>query len=96
MERLPNDFHHIAPEGYCYEVIQSKRNLISIWTVFERGFTYNGYNKSYCIWGFYDKKKGCYYAPINSKTKGDEVNIRDTTPYSAMPIHLNPLERAFQ
>ena len=95
MELLPNDFSHIAPEGYCYEAIQFKRNLISIWTVYQSGFTYNGYSKSYCIWGFYDTKKQCYHAPINSKKVGDVVDINDTTPYSAMQLNLNPLEAAF-
>ena len=95
MERLPNDFPHIAPEGYRYEVIQSKSNLISIWIVHCTGFTYNGHTESYCIWGFYDTKKQCYHAPINSKTKGAIVDINNTTPYSAMQLNLNPLELAF-
>jgi hypothetical protein len=92
---LPNDFPHLAPEGYCYEAIQSKRNFISIWTVHQRGFTYNGYCKSYCIWGFYNTKTNTYYAPINSKKVGEEVDIKSTTPYTAMPLNLNPLEAAF-
>ena len=95
MELLPNDFPHIAPEGYRYEVLQSKRNLISIWTVFERGFVYNDHCESYAIWGFYDTKKECYYAPINSTKVGDSVDIESTSPYSAMQLNLNPLEAAF-
>jgi len=92
---LPHDFPHIAPEGYCYEAIQSKRNFISIWTVHQSGFTYNGYSKSYCIWGFYNTKTRTYYAPINSKQVGNEVDVNSTTPYTAMPLNLNPLEAAF-
>ena len=90
---LPNDFPHVAPKGYRYEAIQSKRNLVSIWTVFERGFNYNDHNESHCIWGFYDSKKQQYFAPINSKKVGALVDINDTTPYSAMQLNLNGLEQ---
>ena len=93
MLELPNDFPHTAPEGYRYEAIQSKTNVIAIWTVFERGFTYNNHNESYCIWGFYNTKKQQYHAPINSKKVGDVVRISDTSPYTAMPLNLNGLEQ---
>jgi len=95
MCKLPHDFPHTAPKGYRYETVQSKRNFISIWTVHERGFTYNGNAESHCIWGFYDTKKQCYYAPVNSKQVGKEVDINSTTPYTSMPLKLNPLEYAF-
>ena len=89
---LPNDFPHTAPQGYRYEVIQSKTNVISIWTVFERGFTYNDHNESHCIWGFYNTKTGTYSSPINSTKCGDPVDISDTRDYTAMQLNLNPLE----
>ena len=92
---LPNDFPHIAPQGYRYEAIQSKTNVISIWTVFERGFTYNDHNESHCIWGFYNTKKQQYHAPINAKKIGDVVDVNNTSPYTAMQLNLNPLELAF-
>lgn len=92
---LPNDFPHTAPQGYRYEVIQSKTNVISIWTVFERGFTYNDHNESHCIWGFYNTKKQQYHAPINAKKIGDVVDVDNTSPYTAMQLNLNPLELAF-
>ena len=92
---LPNDFPHTAPKGYRYEVIQSKTNVISIWTVFERGFTYNDHNESHCIWGFYNTKKQQYHAPINAKKIGDVVDVNNTSPYTAMQLNLNPLELAF-
>ena len=92
---LPNDFPHTAPQGYRYEAIQSKTNVISIWTVFERGFTYNDHNESHCIWGFYNTKKQQYHAPINSKKIGDVVDVNNTSPYTAMQLNLNPLELAF-
>jgi len=88
---LPNDFPHIAPEGYRYEAMEFKRNLVSIWIVHCAGFTYNGHTESYSIWGFYDTKERTYHAPINSKTKGAVVDINSTTPYSAMQLNLNPL-----
>ena len=93
MLELPDDFIHTPPEGYRYEAIQSKRNIVSIWTVFERGFNYNDHNESHCIWGFYDSKKQQYFAPINSKKVGALVDINDTTPYSAMQLNLNGLEQ---
>ena len=92
---LPNDFPHTAPQGYRYEVIQSKTNVISIWTVFERGFTYNDHNESHCIWGFYNTKKQQYHAPINAKKIGEVVDVKNTSPYTAMQLNLNPLELAF-
>ena len=92
MHELPHDFPHTSPEGYRYETLPFKRNFISIWTVYQRGFTYNGNNESRCIWGFYNTKKGTYHAPINSTKCGDQVDIKSTTPYSAMQLNLNPLE----
>jgi len=69
--------------------------VVSIWTVYERGFVYNDHNECHCIWGFYDTKKRCYYAPINATKQGNQVDVNNTTPYTSMPIKLNPLEAAF-
>ena len=95
MAMLPDDFPHNAPEGYRYTVLPFKSHIVSIWIVHCAGFTYNGNVESHSIWGFYDTKKQCYYAPINSKTKGAVVDIKSTTPYSSMQLNLNPLELAF-
>ena len=46
------------------------------------------------MWGFYKPKSNKYYAPINHKKIGKEVDIRNTTPYSAMQLNYNPLEMA--
>ena len=92
---IPSDFPHKAPKGYKYRTLQFKRHVISIWTVHQRGFTYNGHSESACIWGFYDTKTKQYYAPINSSKQGDKVELKDTTPYSAMQLNLNPLMKAF-
>jgi len=95
INELPKDFPHSAPEGYRYESIQFKRNVIAIWTVCSRRFDYNNGDAVRCIWGFYDTKKQCYYAPVNATKQGDTVDVENTTPYSAMQLNLKPLERFF-
>ena len=89
---LPVDFIHEPPENYRYESVQFKRNVVAIWTVCSRRFTYNSGDESRCIWGFYDTKKCAYFAPINSKQIGAQVDINSTTPYSAMQLNLRGLE----
>ena len=88
---IPIDFPHEPPEGYRYEAVRKNSTTIAIWTVCNPGFVYNDGNDVRCIWGFYNTKKGCYYAPINSTKQGDPVDINSTTPYSAMQLNLNPL-----
>ena len=94
MPELPYDFPHEAPKGYQYKTLQFKRNVVSIWTVHQSGFVYNGHSESVCIWGFYNTKEKCYYAPINASKIGQEVRVENTTPYTSMPLNLNPLEYA--
>ena len=89
------DFPHSPPEGYSYQIETFKRNVLAIWIVNHRQFSYTDIPPK-SIWGFWCSKTGKYYAPINSKTKGKEVRIEDTTPFSSMPISLNPLMLAFQ
>ena len=91
LQELPDDFPHKPPKGYRYTTLQFKSNVISIWTVHRHGFVYNGHTESYCIWGFYNTKTKQYYAPINSSKQGDQVELKNTTPYSAMQLNLNPL-----
>ena len=91
LQGLPDDFPHKPPKGYRYATLQFKRNVVSIWTVHQHGFVYNGHTESYCIWGFYNTKEQQYYAPINSSKIGNQVDINNTTPYTAMPLNLNPL-----
>ena len=95
MIELPPEFPHIAPEGYSYETVQFKRNIIAVWLLCHRRYIYNGGSPTRTIWGFWSSKTGKYYAPINSKTVGQEVEIENTRNYTAMPIYLNPLEAAF-
>jgi hypothetical protein len=101
MIELPSDFIHEPPKGYRYESVQFKTNVDAIWTVCNRRFLYNNGDESRCIWGFVKYKRTkrnithTYHAPINSKKPGKEVKIDDTSPYSAIQLNLNPLERAF-
>jgi len=87
-------FPHTAPKGYSYEVEQFKRNLLAIWICNHGQFSYTDKTPK-SIWGFYDTKRKCYYAPINATKQGDQVDIKNTTPYSAMQLKLTPLEAAF-
>ena len=89
------EFPHIPPEGYSYEQVPFKSQVVAIWIVNHHKFSYNNGGTARSIWGFYNSKTKNYYAPINSKTVGSVVNIEDTTPYSAMTLKRSPLERAF-
>lgn len=84
-------FPHEAPEGYSYEVREFKRNVLSIWLRHSYPYSYTS-DTVYTIWGFYNTKKQCYFSPINATKQGNQVDIENTTPYTAMPINLNPLE----
>ena len=91
---LPDGFPHKPPQGYSYEVKEHKRNMVSIWLRNHATFSYTS-DPVRTIWGFYNTKKGCYHAPINSTKHGDQVDINDTRDYTAMQLNLNPLMRAF-
>jgi len=83
--------HHDPPKGYSYEQVQFKCDVIAIWLLCHRRFDYNHGAPTRTIWGFYNTKTRTYYSPINSKTIGKEVRIENTTPYTSMPLNLNPL-----
>lgn len=87
------EFPHSPPKGYYYEQTVFKRNVIAIWLLSNRRWIYNNGNQSRTIWGFYNTKKQEYHAPINSTKCGDKVDIKDTTPYTAMQLNLNGLEQ---
>lgn len=88
------EFTHQPPNGYSYHFLPFKRNVTSIWINHLYKFDYNHGADVSCIWGFYNSKTKKFHAPINSKTVGDVVNFDLTTPYSAMQIKSNALERA--
>ena len=85
---------HQPPEGYEYQSVQFKSNIVAVWLLCHRRFVYNGGTPTRTIWGFYNTKTKRFYAPINSKTVGEEVSLTDTSPYTSMPLNLNPLEYA--
>jgi len=91
---LPPDFSHQPPQGYSYEVTEYRKNFIAIWIINHGMFSYTD-TPPKSIWGFYNTKKCAYHAPINSTKHGDQVEISNTRPYSAMKLNLNPLEAAF-
>lgn len=94
MIELPPDFPHKAPKGYSYEVTQFKANIIAIWTLNHGTFSYTE-KVPKSIWGFYNTKTRFYSSPINSTKCGNSVDIRETSPYSAIIPNLTPLQKAF-
>jgi hypothetical protein len=89
------EFPHHPPKDYSYEFEEFKRGVVAIWLRCHRKFDYNNGATTRTIWGFYKSKTREYFAPVNSKTIGACVNIRDTTPYSSMKINLIGLEKFF-
>ena len=92
MYSLPSDFPHEPPENYSYEVIPFRRNVLGIWSRNHAKFAYNSGNPTKCIWGFYNVNKRKYFAPVNSKKVGKEVDVNKTTPYTAMPLLKQSLD----
>ena len=87
---------HKAPEGTEYWMDDFNASTKRIWIQNRRfDFIYkeDGTYPS-TVWGFYRPKTGKFYAPINSKKVGKEVDISQTSPWTAMPLNLNPLEAA--
>ena len=89
------EFPHHPPKGYSYEFEEFKRGVVAIWLRCHRKFDYNNGAATRTIWGFYKSKTREYFAPVNSKTIGACVNIKETTPYSSMKINLIGLEKFF-
>jgi len=89
------EFPHKAPKGYSYEFEEFKRGVIAIWLYCHRKFVYNHGASTRTIWGFYKIKTREYFSPVNSKTIGACVNIKDTRNYTAMPIKQSPLDSFF-
>jgi len=89
-------FPHKAPRNYHYEQSQFKRNITAIWICDDRHYDYNNGKSVRCIWGFYNSKTQQWHAPVNSSTVGDVVDPKNTSPYSAVQLKLNPLMSCFQ
>lgn len=89
------DFPHKAPENYFYEYEEFKHNVVRIMLRCHRKFDFNLGESTATVWGFYHTKKKCYYAPINVKTVGKEIDISSTTAYTAIIPKLTGLEKFF-
>ena len=89
------EFPHKAPKNYSYEFETWSTGTIRIMLRCHRKFDYNLGASTATVWGFYKPKKRVYYAPVNAKTIGKQVNIENTTPYTAMIPNRTPLESAF-
>ena len=89
------EFPHKAPKNYSYEFETWNASTIRIMLRCHRKFDYNLGASTATVWGFYKPRKRVYYAPVNAKTIGKQVNIEDTRNYSAMPIKQTSLEAAF-
>jgi hypothetical protein len=89
------EFPHKAPKGYSYEYEQFNASTLRIMLCCNRKFDYNLGARTKTIWGFYKPKKRIYLAPVNVKTIGKQVDINNTTPYTAMQLKRTPLEQFF-
>jgi len=84
------------PKGYYYEVQEHKRNVVSFWLCGGPTYQYLDGGTPRTIHSFYNYKKKVWYAPVNSKKIGDEVDPATMRPWTAMKLNLNPLMAAFQ
>jgi hypothetical protein len=83
---------HTPPKGFTYEIERFNSTFFSIWICNHNEFSYT-HKTPKSIWGFYNSKTKLYHSPIDCKKVGSQVNLSDTTPYSAMILKLNPLEQ---
>ena len=90
---LPDGFPHKAPKGYAYEVKPFKRNMLAIWLQHPDRYNFSSDRVS-TIWGFYNTKSRTYSAPVNATKCGNQVDLKDTRPYTSMPLKLNGLQYA--
>jgi len=91
---LPNCFPHQPPQNYSYETERNGK-LVTIYICNHSDFTYTDNHPVKCYWGSYCEKSQQYYASNATSLKVDKVDIKRTTPYSAVNRLLNPLEMAF-
>ena len=89
------EFPHKAPKDYSYEYEQFNASTVRIMLRCNREFDYNLGASTKTVWGFYKPKKHTYYAPINVKTIGKQVDINNTTPYTSMQLKQTPLDQFF-
>jgi hypothetical protein len=89
------EFPHKAPKNYSYEFESWNTSTVRIMLSCSSKFDYNLGASTKTVWGFYKPKKRTYYAPVNAKTIGEQVNIENTTPYTAMQVKRTALEECF-
>ena len=89
------EFPHKVPKGYSYEFEQYNTRTVRIMLRHRAQYDYNLGKSVATVWGFYSPKKRVYYSPINATSIGKEVNIHNTTPYTAMIPKQTPLEQFF-
>jgi len=89
------EFPHSPPKDYSYEFETWNASTVRIMLRCDRQFDYNLGARTRTVWGFYKPKKRAYYAPVNVKTIGKQVDIHNTTPYTAMIPKQTPLEQFF-
>lgn len=82
-----------APENWKYSKTKFNSKFDAIWLISTRKWDYTN-EEVKCIWGFVNLKTNKIHAPINAQKPGSVVELERTTPYTAMPLKLNPLEMA--
>lgn len=88
-------FPHTAPTHHSYSATEFKKNVLAIWIHNHSQFSYKTESPISSIWGFFNTKTKKFYAPVNHKTMGKEVDIKQTSPYSAMIPKKTVLESCF-
>jgi len=80
------NFPHTPPTGYSYDVEDHNTRTVRIIMWHHYVYDFNLGKPVKTIWGFYNPKKKLYYAPINYDRVGEQVDIKNTTKYTAMPL----------
>jgi len=76
---------HKCPEGYHYEFEKEfSSKFVRITLHHHRKYDFNLGKPVSTVWGFYNKKTGAFYSPVDSKKPGKMIDIHKTTPYSGM------------
>ena len=89
------EFPHKPPKDYSYEFETWNATTVRIMLCCHRQFDYNLGTSTKTVWGFYKPKKRTYYAPVNVKTIGKQVDIDSTTAYTSMQPKRTVLEQFF-
>lgn len=94
---MTSDFPHSAPDGYSYSREKFNSKFDRIMLNHHRTYDYNLGKAVATVWGFYSLKKELYYAPVNAKTPGKQIDVSLTTPYTGMfPPKKGILESFFE